>query len=312
MYDAQLSNLISTALARLQSEMAGAAPVMTQHVTRWMEHLAGSIPPEHYFKHPQAFPSLLLPWWLEKSLREMPDLDFQADLVYSTINGYYAIRLADNLMDGHATVEYQLLPALNFFQTEFQAAYQPYFAAGHPFWDFFRAAWFHSAEVTLQDALLTELDAVQFEQIAAQKTSAARIPLAAVCHRCGRIDRLEPWSRLVDLLGCWHQFLNDLFGWHRDDARRTATYFLSEAERRRRPNEPVLSWVAREGFGWGIEQAQGWMSALQALAQELESPELVAYLEAREEMLQRQATETSAGLVALRKLASVGKEWTAI
>jgi len=311
-YDAQLSNLISTALARLQSEMAGAAPVMTQHVTRWMEHLAGSIPPEHYFKHPQAFPSLLLPWWLEKSLREMPDLDFQADLVYSTINGYYAIRLADNLMDGHATVEYQLLPALNFFQTEFQAAYQPYFAAGHPFWDFFRAAWFHSAEVTLQDALLTELDAVQFEQIAAQKTSAARIPLAAVCHHYGRTDRLEPWSRLVDLLGCWHQFLNDLFGWHRDYERRTTTYFLSEAERRRRPNEPVLSWVAREGFGWGMAQAQGWMSALQALAQELGSPELVSYLETREEMLQRQATEASAGLVALRKLASVGKEWTAI
>ncbi len=307
MYNAQLSSLISTSLARLQNEMAGAAPIMARHVTRWMEHLAGSIPPEHYFKHPQAFPSLLLPWWLEKSLGEMPNLDFQADLVYSTINGYYAIRLADNLMDGHATVELQLLPALNFFQTQFQTAYQPYFVAAHPFWDFFRAAWFHSAEVTLQDALLTELDAVQFEQIAAQKTSAARIPLAAVCHHYRQLDRLEPWSRLVDLLGCWHQFLNDLFGWHRDHERGATTYFLSEAERRRRPDEPVLGWVAREGFDWGIVQAQGWMSALQALAQELGSPELVAYLETREEMLQRQATEVSAGLATLEKLAAVGK-----
>lgn len=307
MYNAELSTLISTSLARLQNEMARPAPTMAQHVTRWMEHLAGSTSPERYFQHPQAFPSLLLPWWLEKSLREMPNLDFQADLVYSTINGYYAIRLADNLMDGHATVELQLLPALNFFQTQFQAAYQPWFAAGHPFWDFFRAAWFHSAEVTLQDALLTEIDAVQFEQIAAQKTSAAAIPLAAMCHRYGRTDWLEPWSRLVTLLGCWHQFLNDLFGWHRDYERRTATYFLSEAERRRRPDEPVLSWVAREGFDWGMAQAQGWMSALQALTQELDSPELVAYLEAREAILQRQAAEASAGLVALGKLAAAGK-----
>lgn len=307
MYDAELSNLITAALTRLQSEMAQAAPVMAGHVTSWMKHLAGSTSPEHYFKHPQAFPSLLLPWWLEKSLGQTPALCFQAGLVYSTINGYYAIRLADNLMDGHATVEYQLLPALNFFQTEFQAAYQPYFAASHPFWDFFRAAWFHSAEVTLQDALLAEMDAVQFEQIAAQKTCAAKIPLAAVCYRYGQTDRLESWSRLVDLLGCWHQFLNDLFGWRRDDERRTTTYFLSEAERRRRPDEPVLSWVAREGFDWGIAQAQGWMSALQALAQELGSPELISYLGTREEMLQQQATEASAGLVALRKLAAVGK-----
>lgn len=307
MYDAPMSQLISIALTRLHTEMSEAAPVMAQHVTRWMEHLAGSTPPENYFKHPQAFPSLLLPWWLEKSFGQAPDLGFQADLVYSTINGYYAIRLADNLMDGHATVELQLLPALNFFQTQFQAAYQPYFVAGHPFWDFFRAAWFHSAEVTLQDALLTELDAVQFEQIAAQKTSAAKIPLAAVCHRYGQLDRLEPWSRLVDLLGCWHQFLNDLFGWHRDYERRTATYFLSEAERRRWPDEPVLSWVAREGFAWGMVQAQGWMSALQVLAQGLDSPELIAYLKSREAMLQKQAAEASAGLVALGKLAAVSR-----
>jgi hypothetical protein len=307
MYDAQLSLLISTALVRLQSEMAQTAPVMAQHVTHWMEHLAGSTSPEHYFKHPQAFPSLLLPWWLEKSLRETPDPDFQADLVYSTINGYYAIRLTDNLMDGHATVEYQLLPALNFFQTQFQAAYQPYFAAGHPFWDFFRATWFHSAEVTLQDALLTEMDAVQFEQIAAQKTSAAKIPLAAVCYCYGRADLLEPWSRLVGLLGCWHQFLNDLFGWYRDDERGATTYFLSEAERRRRPDEPVLGWVAREGFDWGIAEAQGWMSALQALAQELGSPELVAYLETREEMLREQQKEATVGLRALARIVMAGQ-----
>src|SRR6185436_17636072 len=105
MYDPRLSPLISTAVSRLQAEMSASAPVMAQQISGWMHYLSGSTQVENYFKHPQAFPSLLLPWWLEKSLAGEPDLPFQADLAYSTINGYYAIRLTDNLMDGHATVE---------------------------------------------------------------------------------------------------------------------------------------------------------------------------------------------------------------
>lgn len=302
MYDPSLNTLITTAIARLQADMHAAAPGMAEQVNAWMQALAGSASPAAYFMHPAAFPALLLPWWLEGSLTGQPDLAFQADLAYSTINGYYAIRLADNLMDGHATVELQLLPALNFFQTQFQHAYYPYFPAGHPFWDFFKAIWFHSAEVTLLDARLTGLDLTQFETIAAQKTCAAKIPLAAVCYRCGCTDLLEPWSRLVDLLGCWHQFLNDMFGWQRDLERRTATYFLSEAERRRQGDESALGWVVREGFAWGMTQAQGWMVALQALAQALNSPELAAYLRTREAMVRQQQEDVSAGLQSMARI----------
>jgi hypothetical protein len=304
-YDSQLSELIAAAIARLQTEMAQAAPVMAHHVSRWLHHLAGVPQPENYFKHPQAFPSLLLPWWLEKNLDRACGLAFQADIVYSTINGYYAIRLADNLMDDHATVELKLLPALNFFQTQFQAAYQPYFAAGHSFWAYFNAVWFHSAEVTLQDAMVLELDATQFEQVAAQKTCAAKIPLAAVCYRYGRPDLIDPWERWVDLFGCWHQLLNDCFGWHRDYVGQTRTYFLAEAERRRAPDEAVAGWVAREGFAWAMETAQGWMSVLKILTEDLHSPELLAYLKIRETMLHKQAAEVSAGLKTLGKIAAV-------
>jgi hypothetical protein len=287
--------------------MTQAAPVMAQHISGWLHFLSGSTQPENYFKHPRAFPSLLLPWWLEKSLVVSHDLIFQAEVAYSTINGYYAIRLADNLMDGHATVELKLLPALNFFQTQFQAVYYHYFSADHPFWNFFKTTWFHSAEVTFRDAMLTNLDEFQFEQVAAQKTCAAKIPLAAVCYRYHRPDLIEPWSGWVDLFGCWHQLLNDCFGWHRDFACQTPTYFLAEAERRRMLNEPVAGWVAREGFAWAIEKSQGWMSALRARAAQLRSPELLTYLAGRETMLQKQVEEVSAGLDAIGKLAVIGK-----
>lgn len=307
MYDPQISELISGAVSRLQADMQQSAPVMAQHTWRWMHYLAGTSQVANYFMHPQAFPSLLLPWWLEKSLGQEPNLCLQTDIVYSTINGYYAIRLIDNLMDGHATVELTLLPALNFFQTQFQSAYRPHFVAGHAFWDFFNATWFHSAEVTLQDTTLTNLNITQFEQIAAQKTCAAKIPLAAVCYHYERPELIEPWSRWVDRFGCWHQLLNDCFGWHRDTASQTSTYFLAEAERRRQPDEPIVGWVAREGFTWAIETSQAWMSTLKTLAGELGSPDLLTYLETRETMLHQQQEEVAAGLQNLARLLAAGR-----
>ena len=152
-------------------------------VPNWMNamHQEG---PANYFKHTLSFPMLLLPWWAEKTIRPRPDTAFQADIVHSTINGYYFIRLIDNLMDGHATVEMDLLPALGYFHTQFQAAYQWHFEHDHPFWEFFKTAWFHSAAVTMKDSSLTDLDQDQFVQVAARKTYAARIPLAAVCYKC--------------------------------------------------------------------------------------------------------------------------------
>lgn len=310
MYDPRLSNLIAAAVARLQAGMAEAAPFMAEQVDSWLKHLSGPAGPKNYFQHPLAFPSLLLPWWLENSIRVEPDVAFQADLVYSTINGYYAIRLMDNLMDGHATVELKLLPALHFFQTQFQQPYQRYFDFDHPFWTVFTTIWFHSSEVTIRDAHLTDIDEVTFREVSAQKSCAAKIPLAAACYRYDRPDLIEPWSDLVDLLGCWHQFLNDLFGWHRDYARQSCTYFLSEAERQRIGDEPVAGWIAREGFAWAIAKAEGWMSELQTLAAELGSPELIVYLETRQKMLRQQQEEVTVGLQSLARLVKAGRNVT--
>jgi len=302
MYHPQLNRIIVKAVSRLIAAMSQTAPFMAAQVTPWLKQLAGGNQPEDYFKHPLAFPSLLLPWWLERTIHPEPDLGFQTDLVYSTINGYYYIRLIDNLMDGQATVELELLPALGFFHTQFQTVYQTYFAGDHPFWDQFNTIWLHSAEVAMQDAGLTGIDEAEFTRIAAHKVCAAKIPLVAICYRYERSDLAEPWFRLVDLLGCWHQFLNDLMGWYRDDTRQTYTYFLAEAARSRVDAEPLVRWVAREGFDWATGKLESWMIALKELAVELHSPELAHYLDTRDQMLQTQQAEVTAGLRNLMKL----------
>jgi hypothetical protein len=305
MYDPSLSQLISQAVSRLNTDLALAAPFMAGQLSGWFEQLSGSRPPEDYFKHPLAFPSLLLPWWAETAITRPPDLAFQANLIYSTINGYYYIRLIDNLMDGHATIELKLLPALNFFHTQFQLAYQRYFAAGHPFWPHFTRIWFRSGEAAMQDAALTELDETRFTQVAAQKICAANIPLVAVCYRYDRPDLMPAWSSLVDLLGYWHQLHNDLFDWYRDHSRQNQTYFLSEAERRRQPGEPVAGWVAREGFDWAIQKLLAWLERLRQQAAQLGSEPLVAYLDTRETLLIEQKEKASAGLQSLARLAAI-------
>jgi hypothetical protein len=306
--EAVLNQLLPAALERLQADFNAAAPQLAASVMKWLAQLAGGQPPHVYFQHPLAFPSLLLPWWLEQSLRA-PDLGFQADLVHSTINGYYYIRLVDNLMDGHSTVESQLLPAAGFFHAQFQQAYVRYFAASHPFWKFFTATWFRAAEVTWQDAVLSatleDIDLAQFQQVAAHKADAGKIPLAAVCYHCGCPDRLPGWLAFFDRLGAWFQFSNDLFDWNKDLKYHTRTYFLAEAARRKRDTESIAQWVLHEGFEWGCALLHDWLAQVRAAAAPLNSPPLLAYLERREKLLAQQQAEVAAGLAEMQRLAAI-------
>lgn len=307
MYDQELSRIIDAALVRMQTEMEQAAPFLAQRVCAWMTDLGNGSPPD-YFKHPLGFPMLLVPWWLEKTLHASPDTAFQADLVYSTINGYYYIRLIDNLMDGHATVELELLPALGFFHTQFQAAYRRYFDHRHPFWEFFERVWFQSAEATIKDAGLKDLDREQFFQVSARKTCAAMIPATAVCYKYEHQDLIAPWSQFLDLFGRWHQMWNDVVTWRKDVENGTRTYFLSEADRARQPTESVAEWVFRRGFDWGMETLLAWMADLRSMAQGLNSPDLVAYLDQREAMVRVQHEQAAADAKSARVLLDLLRE----
>lgn len=303
MYNSTLSSLLVDAVSRLEAEVELAMPTMAPHILAWIGQLAGAGQPQDYFQHPLAFPSLLLPWWLDGCLDEKIDETLQADLIYSTINGYYYIRLIDNVMDEHGPIETPLLPALSFFHTQFQSIYINYFAPTHPFWPLFQSTWYQSAEVAMREARLPSLDATQFRHISAKKVCATKIPLAAVSYFHDRPDSIEPWAELVDLLGCWHQMHNDLFDWHKDVEQGLTTYFLSEAERQRAPGELVAAWVARRGFAWGMVTLAEMMSALTASARRLGCADLLAYLQTRQEMLETRRQQAEAGLAALGKLA---------
>jgi hypothetical protein len=301
MYDQELSSIVDATFSRIQAEMEQTAPFMAKRVHDWVTDLYGA-KPEARFKHPIAFPMLLFPWWLEKTVHQHPDTAFQADLVYSTVNGYYFIRLIDNLMDGHATDELKLLPALGFFHTQFQAAYQRHFDDGHPFWGFFERVWFQSAEVTIRDADLADLTREQFIRVAAKKTCAAQIPMAAVCYRYERQDLIAAWSRFLDLFGRWHQMWNDVFTWRRDIQNGTRTYFVSEAYRRKGATQSASEWVIWEGLDWGIDLLQEWMDDLRAVARHLRSEDLADYLAEREAMLAEQREQVAAGLQSAAEL----------
>ncbi len=304
MYDPALSAIIHQAFQRLQSAAQAVGPLLGQRILTWMQTVTAPGGPEQAFKSPGSFPMLLLPWFAEQSLHRDPDPDFQSHLVYSTAGGYLFIRLMDNLMDGHGEEQHDLLPAFAFFHTCFQSPYQAYFSYQHPFWEFFNRTWMHSAEATLEDSELKQIDLDLFLKISAHKTCAAKIPLAAVFWRYEQPDAMENWLRFVELFGRWHQMWNDLFGWVKDLQYGTQTYFLSEARRSMRQDEALADWVIREGFERGLATLDEWMNAMQAQAAELGSPPLLDYLHERQLLVFKQKTavlqtmHATAGLLA--------------
>jgi hypothetical protein len=300
-YAPALKRAITAGVTRICAELDEWMPLTTDQVKKWLVYLAGSKRPEDYYLRRGDLPMFLFPWFLEKS-QGNTDTVFMRERVFSTLNGFYYIRLLDDITDHHALSEVSLLPALGFFHTQFQSPYQKYFAADHAFWHFFRRVWFHSADVTMRDLRFRQINRRQFMQIAAQKTCAVKIPVAGVAFQYGQADVLGRWSQFIDVYGCWHQMSNDMFHWHEDLSLGTATYFLSEAAGRKRKSETIPDWVMREGFEWGLHDLDQWMGQAQELAGELECADLVHYLQYRSESVQSEANAMRETLQTAAKL----------
>jgi hypothetical protein len=301
--------LAAQAVARLRGEMSASAPLLARRAWRWMRSLAGGKHPAAYYTRRWDYPILLLPCWLDRRLGGRSAPSFRADLVYSTISGYYFLRLCDNLMDGEITVERELLPAAAFFHSEFHAPYARHFPAAHPFWRTFRAHWFATAEAALRDVELPRIGLAQFRRVSARKTFAAKIPLAAVCLRRGREDLWPRWSAFSDRLACFIQMADDLFDWSADAARaRGSTYFLSCAERLRAPGETPTGWIVSRGFRWGLQRCLSWLADLRRRARQLDCPELEGLLEQRHATLVERGAEMTAALASLVPVAAALKE----
>lgn len=300
-YAPPLKRAITAGVTRICVELDEWMPFTTDQVRTWLVYLADGKKPANYYLRRGDLPMFLFPWFLEKS-QGNPDTAFMQARVFSTLNGFYYIRLLDDVTDQHAPHEISLLPALGYFHTQFQSPYQKYFAADHPFWGYFRTVWFHSADVTMRDLQFRRINRRQFIQIAAHKICAVKIPIAGTAFRYNQVSVLEKWSRFLDMYGCWHQMSNDMFHWHEDLSLGTATYFLSEAARRKHAQETIPDWVIREGFDWGLRQLDEWMDRARALAGEVECADLLNYLQYRSEKVESEANAMRGTLQTAAKL----------
>jgi hypothetical protein len=285
---------------RLEAELSRCAPRLAQHVTAWLRDLVGD--PAQAWIRPRAFPLLQLPRWFAASVAAPSDTRFQADLDYSSVNGYYLIRLIDNVMDGDGTIESRLLPAVAFFHSRFQGVYLEYFPAGHPFWQAFDAAWIEYADRTVRDGFLKQVGEQEFREIAGKKFCAASIPLTAVALRSGRTDTLPLWRDLVEALGRWHQMANDFFDWHHDRKYRIPTFVQTAGDRMRNSRESPTSWFVREGFAWGVAELEKLREEVRAAASAIASPELHRYLAVREVAFRAELENAAQAVGALRAL----------
>jgi hypothetical protein len=298
--DAAFSKLMQEGIGRVYHRLDEDMPYVAPRLQAWMRDLAGSEEASDYFMHPAAFPLMRLPWWLEAQLGGGITLAFQRDLIASNGSMYYYIRLVDNIMDGHATVEPKLLPAAGYFVERFESAYHPYFERGHPFWELFARTWSEFCDVTAADGHLIDVDEKVFTELVGRKVCAAKISVAAVLYRHDRPDLVSAWSEWIDLFGCWHLFQEDMFDWQQDLNLGAKTYFLCEARRRKGPNELEVSWLAREGLEWGFGLLAAWMARLRRM--EFVPQDVAAYLEMREKRLYAQRAKISSALDLIRKL----------
>lgn len=281
-----------------------AAPQTLQTLRSWLASLFGPVAPDTVFTRADAFPLLLLPWWLESSVRQ-PDVSLQRELATSSISGYLYIRLIDNLMDGDGPGDASMLPTLSLLHTQFTEPFRKWFGHPHPFWEEFQGIWFETAEVTVRDSMFDSIDRLQFETISARKTGAAKIPVAATAYTLDQSSLLPDWYRFIDRFGCWHQMVNDLFGFHKDLRFGNTTYLLSEGRREVGSGESIESWFYRKGFNWAVQQLDGWMDELRSIGAGIGSSDVLAYLDARHVFLHDQAARVRSGLEALAEIGRV-------
>jgi hypothetical protein len=302
-YGPELTGLIHEQIARLRREIEDSVPSLAGPLSTWMQDLSHGGGPAAYFMHRRSFPMLLVPWWLEGTFSAV-DRSFHRDVLYSTVNGYLFIRMVDDVMDREPRARYDILPALGFFHTEFQRAYQRHFPADDEFWRAFADLWFTSADLTARDAALAEVTESDFTKVSSRKISGVKIPLAAICHRYGQPTVLVDWYRLVDRLGMWHQMFNDVRGWSRDLERKRPTYFLFEASRRKSDGEPIQEWVLRTGLEWAAAQLERLMAELAHTAGEIDCPPLIDYLQARQREFAIEWQNVLASVKVVREFAS--------
>jgi hypothetical protein len=298
MSDPLLDRIVTLAAQRFSADLDRDLPAAASHIARHLRRVPSlSAPTTSLF--PQAFPSLALPHWMTPSAARIDDREFLTDIAYSTLSGYYAIRLIDNITDRDGPKELAaLLPTVGYFQWRFLQPYLKHFPHHHDFWLEFHRVWSDQANSTAADALAPDITEEIFYDVSARKFGATKVPLAAVAFRNGMTTLVEAWYEFVDSLGAFVQFWNDFLDWRHDAEHGINTFLQSESRRRRLPEETHVAWFLRDGFAWGSNRLRIEMSKVAERGRRLENRDVTDWIVAREQLLDRQLAKATANPVA--------------
>jgi hypothetical protein len=301
--DPFLQRCLSNAFRRFDANLQAALPSTMPQLRQYLHGVPTK--PEHVFG-PRAFPHFLLPYWLSPVADRVADAEFQTDLIYSSINGYYSIRLCDNIADNDSPPQLRkLAPCTLYFDSEAIKPYRNHYPANHPFWLLFDKFLPQQAEASAADSLLEHVDAEAFASLSCRKFTGTKIPMAAVRHRYqGLESAFEQWLRFVDCLGNFAQFSNDFFDWHHDSVHGITTYLSSES-RRRAPGDSVATWFLREGFDWGVAELKARFDNVTLQAEALGNEAVLDWAILRGSALDGDIGKLRSGLSLMQRLGKV-------
>lgn len=301
--DPVLAQALAAAFDRFRADLDAALPHTAAPIREWLHGVPTR--PEHALGA-RAFPHFLLPYWLSPPGERAADLAFQTDVAYSSIAGYYAIRLCDNIADrdgGDALA--RLAPCTLYFDSRAIRVYIKYYPADHAFWPLFDSFTAQQSEASAADSFLTDIDALTFARLSSRKFSGSKIPVCAALFRYqGLAAAVEPWLEFIDCLGDFAQFSNDFFDWRRDAVNGVVTYFSCEAKRRA-PDEDFTSWVLREGFDWGAAELKARFETVKTRADALGNIEVQNWTRARGQIMAADIETLGSGLALMKTFGRV-------
>lgn len=225
---------------RLDQDISEQMPATFEH---WHRRTAALAPAEDrtaYFLALSAFPTVLLPRWLA------PDADpaLHRDLLASSLAGYWAIRVVDQITDGDHPEDRQLAPLLGLLHALFWRPYHARFAAhDSAFWEPALRWWTGGADAAVAEASAPVED---LRRLTPRKTGAVRIPLLALARGAGGPELPAAWDTLVEHLSTAHQLHNDWTDWQRDRAAGQRTWAGAWAEQHC-GDRSAAEWWAMEG-----------------------------------------------------------------
>jgi hypothetical protein len=279
-FDARLRELVVQSIARIRSDLIRWAPQSAGEMNYWIDRQSEPESPEDCFRGLKAH-FLLIPWFLGLHIQGHIDYEFQRELVYSSINAYYFVRLIDNITDGHSPGDSSLLPLAALFHTNFHATYAVWFEPRSPFWGYFNRFWIGMADATVRNSKMQMFSESEFVAVSSKKISAVKIPVVAACFRYQRPDLLGPWLSFYDSFACFHEMMDDFCDWYPDLAQGRSSFLLSEASRRKHLNESMDGYLVREGLGAGYAKIRLWLAETISLADGLRSRMLDSFLQYR-------------------------------